>query len=205
MHKNNLPNLNIENKYPNKIIAGIDEAGRGPLAGPVIAGAVILGRGKIPEGINDSKKLSAKKREYLYEQIIQNHIIGIGIADICEIDQYNILEATKLAMTRAFFNLKTMPDITLIDGNMVPSLITGEKHAIIKGDSLSLSIAAASIIAKVTRDKIMQDFATKYPNYGWERNSGYGTKYHLDAMNKYGITEFHRKSFAPVKNIAISC
>jgi len=195
-----LPNLSIENSYPGKIIAGIDEAGRGPLVGPVVAAAVILDTNNIPQGINDSKKLTAKKRELLFAEIIQNHSYGIGQANLYEIEEYNILGATKLAMIRSFNKLPIKPDIALVDGNLTPELDC-ESHPIIKGDSLSLSIAAASIIAKVTRDRILHELAKIHPEYGWEKNSGYGTKKHIEALHKFGVTQYHRKSFAPVKDL----
>lgn len=193
------PNFSYEDQFNGKIICGVDEAGRGPLAGPVVAGSVILDREKvIPIEINDSKKLNRKSREKLFDYLVNNHICGIGIVSSEEIDQINILNATKLAMIKSVNELITKPDIILVDGNMTPDF-NQESHFIVKGDQKSLSIAAASIIAKVARDKIMTDLSIKYPQYGWGRNAGYGTKQHLEAINKYGHNEYHRMSFAPLK------
>jgi ribonuclease HII len=184
----------------NKIIVGIDEAGRGPLAGPVVAAAVILPYET--EGLADSKKLSAKKREALFEQIIAIGKVGIGIASIEEIDQINILQATMLAMQRAYDSLNIQADLVLIDGNKAPKLNAKEVQWVIDGDNLIPIISAASIIAKVTRDKIMAELDKEFPKYMWKNNSGYGTKAHLEAVAKYGITKHHRLSFAPIKNIS---
>lgn len=181
-------------------IAGIDEAGRGPLAGPVVAAAVILPKGLLIEGVNDSKKISEKKREKLYDEIIKQAIAwGVGIKDNNVIDEINILEATRLAMHEAIENLKVKPDFIFIDAekkvntNGIPYL------PIIKGDALSISIAAASIIAKVTRDRIMREYDRIYPEFGFEKHKGYGTKIHTEAIKTYGITPIHRKSF--LKNL----
>jgi len=194
-----MPDLTFENKYPDKIIAGIDEAGRGPWAGPVVAGAVILDIDKIPNGLNDSKKLSKIKREKLYEEIIQSHDYSVGIVDEPVIDEINILQATKLAMKQACLNLKAKADVILVDGNQKIEVEGVFCENIIKGDSLSLSISAASIVAKVTRDRLMEDLSSKFPQYGWASNSGYGTKQHQEAISSHGITKHHRKSFAPIK------
>lgn len=194
-----MPDLSIEESVSG-VVAGIDEAGRGPWAGPVVAAAVILDRNNIPEGINDSKKLSAKKRVKIFEQLIKKAEIGIGIANVEEIDNLNILNATKLAMERAYRQLRLKPKTTLIDGNSAP-LLPCETITVIKGDSKSLSIAAASIIAKVTRDKIMEEIDKNYPHYGWKNNAGYGTKQHQDAITQFGICKHHRKSFRPVAEI----
>lgn len=180
------------------MIAGVDEAGRGPWAGPVVAGAVILDAHNIPVGIDDSKKLSAKARESLYELILMSAKTGIGIATVQEIDRLNILQATMLAMQRAVSLLGVAPDVALIDGNKAPKLAC-KTQTLVKGDSISLSIAAASIIAKVTRDRIMCELAQQFPFYGWERNSGYGTPAHRTGLEKYGICEHHRRSYAPIK------
>jgi ribonuclease HII len=182
------------------IVAGVDEAGRGPWAGPVVASAVILNPDNIPAGINDSKKLSEKKRIMLYQEIINSSQVGIGIVSVQDIDKLNILQASLLAMQIAVNNLPVIPDMALIDGNKTPDLQCKSK-AIINGDSLSLSIAAGSIIAKVTRDNIMQDLDKQFPQYDWKNNSGYGTKKHQEAINNYGITIHHRISFKPIKNI----
>ena len=189
----------FEKEYNSKgyeLIAGIDEAGRGPLAGPVVAAAVILPKGCMIEGVNDSKKVSEKKREKLYDEIIENSISwGVGIIDNTVIDDINILEATRLAMHEAINKLETKPEFIFIDAekkvdtNGVPYL------PIIKGDALSISIAAASIIAKVTRDRIMRMFDKIYPEYGFEKHKGYGTKMHIEAIKSNGLTPIHRRSF----------
>ena len=193
-----MADLSIENSHSG-VICGVDEAGRGPLVGPVVAAAVILDMDNIPEGINDSKKLSLKKREKLFTEINLTAKVAVGIASIEEIDSINILWASMLAMQRAVCSLGVTPDMALIDGNRTPKELPCDAIAVIKGDSKSLSIAAASIIAKVTRDNLICELAKEFPAYGWERNSGYGTKEHKDAMTKHGITKYHRKSFAPVK------
>ena len=198
-----MPNLLIEkkkNKLNYKIIAGVDEAGRGPWAGPVYSAAVILDHNNIPEEINDSKKLSEKKRNSIYLEIISNHIYGVGIADVDEIDKLNILGATLLSMERAVNNLSINPDFVLIDGNHEPK-IEIDSESIIKGDTKSLSIAAASIIAKVERDEFMRQLDTQYPAYNWKKNKGYGTKDHQNALKMHGVTKYHRKSFSPVRKI----
>ena len=181
-------------------IAGIDEVGRGPLAGPVIAAAVILDRKNIPEGINDSKKIPKAKRILLAEKIKENSIYAYGAASEIEIDEINILQASLLAMKRASDGLSVVPKTTLIDGNFKPD-IKNNTISIIKGDSKSVSIAAASILAKVYRDEIMLKYSKQFPEYGFQTNSGYGTKEHLSALKNYGITPIHRKSFKPVLNI----
>ena len=181
-------------------IAGIDEVGRGPLAGPVIAAAVILDRKNIPEGINDSKKIPKAKRILLAEKIKENSIYAYGAASEIEIDEINILQASLLAMKRASDGLSVFPKTTLIDGNFKPD-IKNNTISIIKGDSKSVSIAAASILAKVYRDEIMLKYSKQFPEYGFQTNSGYGTKEHLSALKNYGITPIHRKSFKPVYNI----
>ena len=181
-------------------IAGIDEVGRGPLAGPVIAAAVILDRKNIPEGINDSKKIPKAKRILLAEKIKENSIYAYGAASEIEIDEINILQASLLAMKRSSDRLSVVPKTTLIDGNFKPD-IKNNTISIIKGDSKSVSIAAASILAKVYRDEIMLKYSKQFPEYGFQTNSGYGTKEHLSALKNYGITPIHRKSFKPVHNI----
>ncbi len=179
-------------------IAGIDEVGRGPLAGPVVAAAVILPREEVILGLNDSKQLSEKKREELYEQIQEKAVaIGIGIVDEHMIDEVNIYEASKLAMIQAVEKLSVTPTYLLIDAMTLDLPIQQEK--LIKGDARSVSIAAASIIAKVYRDRLMKDYGQLYPGYGFDHNAGYGTKEHLDGLAAFGITPIHRKSFAPVK------
>lgn len=200
-YENNINDLFINGR---KLIAGIDEAGRGPLAGPVVAAAVIFPDLKISDelrsNLNDSKKLTAKKREYLFDLLNNSSaIIGCGQASVEEIDSLNILHATFLAMERAVKNLNIKPNYCLVDGNKLPKNLPCPAQYLIKGDALSLSISAASIIAKVSRDKLMNDLSQKFKFYKWDKNAGYGTKDHLDAMEKYGICEHHRKSFAPVK------
>jgi ribonuclease HII len=179
-------------------VCGIDEAGRGPLAGPVVAAAVILNPEHIPAGLDDSKALTARKREALFEKIMQTAQVGVGQADVSEIDSLNILGATKLAMQRAFAVLPTAPATALVDGNQPPALPCHVQY-VIKGDAKSLSIAAASIIAKVTRDKIMVELGAAFPEYGFEKHAGYGTAAHLAALATYGVTPHHRQSFAPVR------
>ncbi len=181
-----------------KLIAGIDEAGRGPLAGPVVAAAVILDIDANIEGINDSKLLSSKQREKLFSKIHQNALsIGLSIVEPETIDRINILQATRLAMTKAVTNLTLKPGILLIDGPITLDLNT-RQIPIIKGDKLSVSISAASIIAKVTRDDIMKSFHKMYPEYGFYKNKGYGTKEHITALKKHGSCQIHRKSFAGI-------
>ncbi|WP_439121536.1 ribonuclease HII [Marivita sp.] len=182
-------------------IAGVDEAGRGPLAGPVVAAAVVLDLAGVPEGLNDSKVLTAKKRSALLEMILTCADVGVGLASVAEIDEFNILRASHLAMNRAIAELDVAPDHVLIDGNLVPRDLTLSATAVVKGDSLSLSIAAASIVAKTRRDAIMWDLAQQYPGYGWERNQGYPTKCHKEALRNLGVTPHHRRSFKPVHNM----
>ncbi|MCD7774576.1 MAG: ribonuclease HII [Clostridiales bacterium] len=178
-----------------KIVCGIDEAGRGPLAGPVFAAAVILPAGLEDSGINDSKKLSEKKREELFDFITENAVAyGIGSASEKEIDEINILNATFLAMKRAVENLGVKPDLALVDGNRKPN--TGcEEITVVKGDSKSVSIAAASILAKVSRDRFMRKIAEQYPEYKFEQHKGYPTKLHYEMIEKYGVLPIHRKTF----------
>ena len=180
---------------------GIDEAGRGPWAGPVVAAAVILPNNFISDEINDSKKLSAKKRGILFEEMTIYAQIGIGFSTVKEIDKHNILQATFLAMSRAFESLNVLPRKVLIDGNPIPPNLPCPAEAVVKGDSKVMSIAAASIIAKVTRDRYMTDLATKFPGYGWEKNFGYGVKMHREALEVFGVTSEHRRSFKPIHNM----
>ena len=183
----------INNGY--KVICGVDEAGRGPLAGPVFAATVILPEGHIIEGVNDSKKLSEKKRDLLYDKIIDECICySVGTASEKEIDEINILQATFLAMKRAVDGLEIKPDLALVDGNRMPPLDI-DAQTIVKGDGKSASIAAASIIAKVSRDRYMLELAEKYPQYEFERHKGYPTKLHYEKIAEYGISDIHRKSF----------
>ncbi len=177
---------------------GVDEAGRGPLAGPVVAAAaIILSPARLPDGIDDSKRLSAARRVALLKALADCAVYAVGTASVAEIDGINILQATMLAMRRAVARLPLRPDAALIDGNRVPDL-TCAAHMLVRGDGRSLSIAAASIVAKVTRDRIMARLAGRYPDYGWERNAGYGTRGHRDALMRFGPTPHHRLSFAPV-------
>lgn len=198
------PNFKIEQDLLRNgcsIIAGVDEVGRGPLAGPVTAAAVILDPLNIPDNLNDSKILSSKKREKLFEQLKSSSAFAVAHVSPEEIDKLNILQASLLAMVNAVSNLKVKPNHILIDGNKVPDKLIGRATAIVKGDRKVLSIAAASIIAKVTRDKLMHDLASEFPVYGWAKNSGYPTKCHMNAIVKYGVTPHHRRSFKPVHNI----
>lgn len=198
-----MPDFEIENRlrsegYVN--ICGVDEAGRGPLAGPVCAAAVILPDGLIIDGLDDSKKLSEKKREQLFEIIKENALAySVGFADVPEIEEYNILNATFLAMNRAINSLVVKPDYCLIDGNRTPKGILFPSETVVKGDSKSYSVAAASILAKVTRDRLMTEYAEKYPEYNFAKHKGYGTKEHYEAIRKYGVCAIHRLSF--LKNV----
>ncbi len=184
-----------------KLIAGMDEAGRGPLAGPVVAACVILPEDCLIEGVNDSKKLSAEKRERLYDIIIEKAVsVGVGIIDEKTIDEINILNATKLAMKKAAEQVKPVPDLLLVDAVKLDN-IDIPQMPIIKGDALSLSIAAASIIAKVTRDRLIDEADSIYPTYGFKDHKGYGTPQHIEAIKKYGICPIHRISFT--KNFTV--
>ncbi|NIZ15212.1 ribonuclease HII [Phaeobacter sp. HF9A] len=182
-------------------IAGVDEVGRGPLAGPVTAAAVILNPEDIPEGLNDSKKLSARKRAQVEAAILERTTWAIAHASVEEIDSHNILRASHLAMERAVAALDPQPDFLLIDGNLIPRGLSLPAQAVVKGDGRSLSIAAASIIAKEARDRIMVDLAQQFPGYGWDKNAGYPSKQHRDALVKLGVTPHHRRSFKPVHKI----
>ena len=179
-------------------ICGVDEAGRGPWAGPVVAAAVVLDPANIPFGIEDSKILDADAREWLYPRILASSQVGVGIADVHRIDRDNILHATMWAMQQAVAGLAVLPRLALIDGNRSP-LLKCEARAIIKGDAKCLSIAAASIIAKVTRDRIMISLGLELPGYGFERHKGYGTPEHIGALARLGVTSYHRRSFKPVQ------
>jgi ribonuclease HII len=180
-------------------VVGVDEVGRGPLAGPVTACAVLLDPGRFPTGLQDSKVLSASRREVLYDEIMAVAEVSVAHASVQEIDSLNILRASHLAMERAVAGLKA--DHALIDGNLIPRGLACSATAIVKGDAICLSIAAASIVAKVTRDRIMVDLAQQHPGYGWEANAGYPTKAHLQALDTLGVTPWHRRSFRPVHNI----
>ena len=179
-------------------VAGIDEAGRGPLAGPVVAAAVILDPANIPAGIADSKTLDAETREELYAAITATAHFAVGIAEVARIDRYNILRATLWAMQQALKGLAVRPRLALVDGNQLPQLPC-EARAIVQGDAKCLSIAAASIVAKVTRDRLMIDYAASHPGYGFERHKGYSTPEHFAAIDRLGLTPLHRRSFRPVQ------
>ena len=195
-----LPDFSLERACGATPVCGVDEVGRGPWAGPVTAAAVIF-PGEAPLGLNDSKKLSAKRREALFDLIFEAGIVGIGEASVEEIDQMNILRASHLAMIRAMAALDLAPAHALIDGNRLPAGLRCPATPVVKGDGRSLSIAAASIVAKVTRDRHMANLSAEFPQYGWERNAGYGVKAHADALAKYGVTPHHRRSFAPIHKI----
>ncbi len=182
-------------------VVGVDEVGRGPWAGPVTAAAVRLDLNRIPEGLNDSKKLSAVRRDALHDQIIAAADVCVAHASVAEIDRMNILAASHLAMSRAVAGLSQVPDFALIDGNRIPENLPCPAQAIVKGDGRSLSIAAASIVAKVVRDRLMVDLAQQHPGYGWESNAGYGTKLHQEGLRNLGVTPHHRRSFKPIHNI----
>lgn len=182
-------------------VAGVDEVGRGPLAGPVTAAAVVLDPNCIPNGLDDSKKLSAKKRLALYEQLLACADVSIAHASVAEIDEINILRASHLAMERAIAGLRCPPEHVLIDGNMIPRGLRLPATTLVKGDTRSLSISAASIVAKVCRDCVLVDLAQQHPGYGWETNMGYGSKRHMDALKNLGVTPHHRRSFKPVHNM----
>lgn len=184
-----------------RIVAGIDEVGRGPLAGPVTAAAVILDMDRLPLGLQDSKKLSAKRREALAAEIEAHHMVGLAEATVEEIDSLNILRASHVAMVRAIAALPVQPDHVLIDGNLIPRDLALSAEAVVKGDGRCVSIAAASIVAKIRRDYVMCDLAQHYPGYGWEQNAGYPTKCHRTALENLGVTPHHRRSFKPVHNI----
>jgi len=202
-----MPDFEFEDKCQG-LVAGIDEAGRGPWAGPVVAGAVVFLEHDVDayllQNLNDSKKLSAAKREILYEKLFQARnegklLLGIGQAEVEEIDSLNILQATFLAMERAIAALPKYPDFAFVDGNQKPVGIRCPSQTIIKGDARSYSIAAASIVAKVYRDRLMQKLAEEYPMYGFEKNAGYGTKLHIDGLKQYGVVRgIHRLSYRPI-------
>lgn len=200
-----MPDFFYEEQCGSNFVAGLDEAGRGPWCGPVVAACVCWPNRVIPahlaQNLNDSKKLSVAKREALFTEIMNTQAwVGIGQASAQEIDELNILQASFLAMKRALDSIREHgcnPTFALIDGNKLPRWDM-PMQAIVGGDGKSLSIAAASIIAKVTRDRIMADLAKEYPAYGWDKNAGYGTKIHIEALNKYGVTPHHRRTYAPI-------
>jgi len=204
-----VPTLEIEFEYKG-IIGGVDEVGRGPLAGPVMAAVAIFLdppslSSDLLEGIQDSKALTKKEREYFYHKLmeLESFQYGIGSASVEEIDRLNVLKATFLAMERAVEALPQKPDVLLIDGKFIPSFKGIQTRPIIGGDGISLSIAAASILAKVTRDEHMLGLSQDFPHYGWERNAGYGTAEHQAALSLHGLTPHHRRSFAPIKALLV--
>jgi ribonuclease HII len=186
-----------------QIVCGVDEAGRGPWAGPVVAAAVILDAALIPPGLDDSKKLTPAKREALFKPIMNSACVGVGIVNAARIDKINILQATYLAMRKAVVALSQVPDVALVDGNRAPPL-SCKVQTIIGGDAVSLSIAAASIIAKVTRDRLMCKFDRTYPDYGFASHKGYGTAEHAEALSSLGPCPIHRLSFSPIRTMVFS-
>jgi ribonuclease HII len=203
LHDPKLPPDFVRERDAGCLVAGVDEAGRGPWAGPVVAAAVILDEGRLPIGLNDSKKLTEKKRETLFDALEEQAVsIGVAIGEVRDIDENNILVSTLSAMRRAVYALQVKPGLVLIDGNKAPRLDM-PTETLVKGDAKSLSIAAASIIAKVTRDRIMRELHRDFPNYGWDRNKGYGTKAHDAALRQFGVTPHHRRSFKPIHNMLI--
>ena len=194
-----LPTFDLEKDFDTPV-AGVDEAGRGPLAGPVVAAAVVLNPHCTPAGLRDSKTLTEKRRRDLSAALWKTARIGVGVSSVEEIDRLNILQASLLAMARAVANLPIAPKVCLVDGNIKPKLPC-RAYTVVKGDAKSLSIAAASIIAKVTRDRMMLELARDFPEYAWEKNKGYGAKAHRDALQIFGVTPHHRRSFAPIHNM----
>ena len=182
-------------------VAGVDEVGRGPLAGPVTAAAVVLDPARIPPGLADSKTLSAPRREALAEAIRQSAQCAVAHASLAEIEALNILQASHLAMRRALAALDPAPDAALIDGNRLPADLPCKAQAVVKGDARCLSIAAASILAKVARDALMADLARECPGYGWEKNAGYPTSAHIEALQRLGVSPYHRRNFAPIRKM----
>ncbi len=195
------PSFRYERDHPAPAV-GVDEAGRGPLAGPVVAAAVILDRRRVPRGIDDSKKLGADAREVAVRRITRVAGWGVGIVDVEEIDRLNIYHATMLAMSRAVDALGVEPGMVLVDGNALPKW-RHPARAIVSGDALCRSIAAASIVAKVTRDRMMIEHDATYPGYGWRQNKGYGTAEHREALGRLGVTPLHRRSFGPVAQLCL--
>lgn len=194
-YENKLYNLGINN------IGGVDEVGRGPLIGPVVAACVVLPKGFVLEGLTDSKKLSEKKRELFYDYIVKNSTYGIGIIDAVIIDEVNIYEATKLAMLEAIKKVREQVNLEHVLIDAMPLDLDIDTTSIIKGDAKSISIAAASVVAKVTRDRMMYELDDLYPNYGFKSHKGYPTKKHIEAINKYGLIPGYRKTYGPVKEI----
>ncbi len=194
-----LPTFELEEQFDG-LIAGIDEAGRGPWAGPVVAAAVILNPDSTPAGLRDSKTLSEKKRRELSAVLWKTARIGVGLANVAEIDALNIGRATMLAMTRAAANIPVPPTTCLVDGKYAPRLAC-PAYPVVRGDSKSQSIAAASIVAKVARDRMMRELSVEFPYYAWEQNKGYGVKAHRQGLEEHGVTPHHRRSFAPIHNL----
>jgi ribonuclease HII len=184
-----------------RIVVGVDEVGRGPLAGPVTAAAVRLDLARLPAGLDDSKKLTAARRAALARAIHASALVSVAHASVAEIDALNILRASHLAMCRAVAGLPEAPDLALVDGNVLPRELPCAGRAVVGGDARALSIAAASIVAKVARDALMVELAQHFPGYGWETNAGYGTSAHLAALRDIGVSPHHRRSFAPVHKI----
>lgn len=195
-----MPDLSIESEYKGHVIAGIDEVGRGSWAGPLVAGAVIIKQGLCVFGINDSKKLTEKKRDLLNKSIVENHISSIGSVSATEINEIGLSKAIYLSIIRAIEALPVKPTLLLIDGNYTYKFDTPSVN-IIKGDSKSVSIAAASIVAKVHRDRIMKALAITHPEYHWDRNVGYGTNLHLEGLKKIGVSHYHRIHYKPIEKI----
>lgn len=193
------PTYEIEDQFAAPV-AGVDEAGRGPLAGPVVAAAVILDRATAPQGLRDSKTLTEKRRRELAAALWKSAKIGVGVSSVAEIDQMNILRASLLAMARAVANLPQAPTIALVDGNIKPKLRC-PAYTVVKGDLKSMSIAAASIIAKTTRDRMMLELSRDYPDYFWHANKGYAAPQHRAALMRFGVTPHHRRSFSPIHKI----
>ncbi len=196
-----IPDLSIEKKYPGKIVVGIDEAGRGAWVGPVVVGAVIINPEKDLSYINDSKKISKEKRSAFSKQILAEHICAVGMASPEEISELGLNPAIFLSINRALTKLEEQADIAIIDGNYKIDDLQIPYYSIIKGDSLSVSIAAASIIAKVYRDNLLEKLSKEFPEYGWDKNAGYGTKLHSQAILQYSICDHHRKNYKPIKKI----
>jgi len=195
-----LPDLSLERTFSTggRLVCGIDEVGRGPWAGPVVAAAVILDPGAIPEGIDDSKRLKPEQREVLHDALLAVARVGVGRASVAEIDTMNILQASFLAMRRAVAALGVRPGFALVDGAARPPGLPCRCEAVVGGDARALSVAAASIVAKVTRDRIMVALAQHFPGYAWERNMGYGTRDHAEGLTRHGVTQHHRRGFRPV-------
>ncbi len=191
------PDLSLEREGPGPV-CGVDEVGRGPWAGPVVAAAVVLDPDRVPDGIDDSKKLTAPRRAQLHNEILACARVGVGVASVAEVDRLNVLQASFLAMRRALARLGTRPGLVLVDGKLLPPGLGCEARAVIGGDALCVSIAAASVVAKVVRDRMMVSLAQQFPGYGWETNVGYGVRAHAEALARLGVTPYHRRSFAPV-------